>query len=70
MIFVEVIDQLIDYPISCASLSIRCPHEGNFASLAIKNTPGEDSDQTERMRRLIWIFWTHMSEDPFSDVPA
>ena len=27
-----------------------------FASLAIQNAPSEDSDQTARMRRLIWIF--------------
>ena len=28
----------------------------NFAFLAIQNVPSEDSDQTARMRRLIWIF--------------
>ena len=28
----------------------------NFASLAIKNVPSEDSDQTAQMRSLIWIF--------------
>ena len=28
----------------------------NFASLAIQNAPSEDSDQTARTRRLIWIF--------------
>ena len=28
----------------------------NFASLAIQNAPNEGSDQTVRMRRLIWIF--------------
>ena len=28
----------------------------NVASLVIQNTPSEDSDQTARMRRLIWIF--------------
>ena len=28
----------------------------NFASLAIQNAPSEDSDQTVRMCRLIWIF--------------
>ena len=28
----------------------------NFASLAIQNVPSEDSDQTVRMSRLIWIF--------------
>ena len=28
----------------------------------------EDSDQTARMRRLIWIFVGHMYEDAFSDV--
>ena len=28
----------------------------NFASLAIQNAPSEDSDQTARMRSLIWIF--------------
>ena len=28
----------------------------NFASMAIQNVPSEDSDQTVRMRRLIWIF--------------
>ena len=27
----------------------------NFADLAIQNAPSEDSDQTERMRSLIWI---------------
>ena len=35
-----------------SSLSAR----RNFASLAIRNAPSEDSDQTARMRRLIWIF--------------
>ena len=28
----------------------------NFASFAIQNVPSEDSDQTARIRRLIWIF--------------
>ena len=28
----------------------------NIASLAIQNAPSEDSDQTARMRSLIWIF--------------
>ena len=28
----------------------------NLASLAVQNAPSEDSDQTARMRRLIWIF--------------
>ena len=28
----------------------------NFASLAIQNVRSEDSDQTTRMRRLLWIF--------------
>ena len=28
----------------------------NFASLAFQNAPSEDSDQTARKRRLIWIF--------------
>ena len=28
----------------------------NIASLAIQDAPSEDSDQTARMRRLIWIF--------------
>ena len=28
----------------------------NFASLVTQNAPSEDSDQTARMRRLIWIF--------------
>ena len=28
----------------------------NFASLVIQNVPSEDSDQTARMRSLIWIF--------------
>ena len=31
----------------------------NFASLAIQNALSEDSDQTARMRRLIWIFAGH-----------
>ena len=35
--------------------SLRCPHE-NTASLAIRNVPSKDPDQTARMRRLIWIF--------------
>ena len=30
--------------------------KNNLASLAIENAPSEDSDQTARMRRLIWIF--------------
>ena len=30
-------------------ISLLCPHEKNFASLAIQNTPREDSDQTERI---------------------
>ena len=37
---------------SDSSLSAR----RNFASLAFQNAPSEDSDQTARMRRLIWIF--------------
>ena len=28
----------------------------HYATLAIQNAPKEDSDQTARMRRLIWIF--------------
>ena len=28
----------------------------NVAFLAIQNKPSEDTDQTARMRRLIWIF--------------
>ena len=36
--------------------SRRCPHEDIFASNAIRNARSEDSDQTARMRRLIWIF--------------
>ena len=28
----------------------------NFASFAIQNAPSENSDQTARMRRLVWIF--------------
>ena len=33
-----------------------CPHEKNFSSLALQLWHSEDSDQTARMRRLIWIF--------------
>ena len=36
--------------------SLCCPNGKHFASLAIQNAHGEDSDQTARMRRLIWIF--------------
>ena len=39
-----------------------------FASLAIQNAPSEDSDQTARMRSLIWIRRAHMSEGMFPDV--
>ena len=39
----------------------------NFSSLAIQIAPNEDSDQTARMRSLIWIFTGHMSEETFSD---
>ena len=28
----------------------------HFVPMAIQNAPGEDSDQTARMRSLIWIF--------------
>ena len=28
----------------------------NFTSLAVRNPPSEDSDQSAQMRRLIWIF--------------
>ena len=31
----------------------------SFASLAIKNVPNEDSDQTAEMPRQIWIFPVH-----------
>ena len=31
----------------------------NFAPLSIQNAPNEDSDQTARMRSLIWIFAGH-----------
>ena len=38
----------------------------NFASLAIRNAPSEDSDQAARMRRLIWIFaWRTCSKVRF-----
>ena len=49
-----------------SSLSAR----RNCASLAIQNVPSEDSDQTARMRRLIWIFAgrTLVSKGTFSDV--
>ena len=41
----------------------------NFTSLAIQNAHSEDSDQTTRMRRLIWIFTGRScSEGRFSDV--
>ena len=42
----------------------------NLASLAIQNAPSEDSDQTARMRRLIWIFTKRTSEGTFSDVAS
>ena len=42
----------------------------NFVSLAIQNAFSEDSDQTARMRRLIWILTGRTSEDTFSDVAA
>ena len=35
--------------------SLRSPHE-EPASFAVRNTPSKHSDQTPRMRRLIWIF--------------
>ena len=45
---------------SCASAkfnySLQCPYEEILYSLANQNVPKEDSDQTARMRRLIWIF--------------
>ena len=33
-----------------------CPHEGTWHSYLSKNVPSEDSDQTARMRSLIWVF--------------
>ena len=45
---------------ACASAqsdqSLCCPHEKKIASSTIQNAPSDDSDQTARMRRLIWIF--------------
>ena len=44
---------------ACASMqsdqSLHCPLD-KTASLTIQNTSSKDSDQTARMRRLIWIF--------------
>ena len=45
---------------ACASAqsdqSLRCEHEEILHPWLSKNAPNEDSDQTARMRRLIWIF--------------
>ena len=46
--------------------NLRSPHEDS----AIQNAPSEDSDQTERMRSLIWIFAGRTSEGTFADVAA
>ena len=40
----------------------------NYASLAIKNVPSEDSDQPAWMRRLIWIFAGRISQKVRFDV--
>ena len=39
-----------------SSHSLRCPHDETMHPYISKMTPSEDSDQTARMRRLIWIF--------------
>ena len=36
--------------------SLRCPHEETFVSSATHWAHCEDSDQTGRMPRLIWVF--------------
>ena len=36
--------------------SLRCPHEKKLGSLATHWAYSEDSDQTGRMPRLIWVF--------------
>ena len=42
-----------------------------FVSLIMQNAISDDSDQTARMRRLIWIFaGHHMPKGTFRDVPA
>ena len=38
-----------------ADQSIRCPHTVTLHHYLSKNAPGENSDQTARVRRLIWI---------------
>ena len=43
----------------------HCPHK-HFASLAIKNVPSEDSDQT--VQADLNLDWVHMSEGIFSDI--
>ena len=35
---------------------LACPHEETMHLLLSKNAPSEDSDQTARMRSLVWIF--------------
>ena len=38
--------------------------------MVIRNAPIEDSDQTERMRRLIRLCWAQKSKGTFSDVAS
>ena len=52
-------DQNSNQPLHLCNLnSVRCTHEEwrNFVSLALQSALSEDSDQTARMRSLIWIF--------------
>ena len=47
---------------------LRCPHEEFCRSWLSKNAPSEDSKQTSRMQKLIWIFCGRTPEGTFSDV--
>ena len=47
-------------------ISLICPHEKNFASLAVQNAFSEDSDPTAQICKIIWIFaGANMSESMF-----
>ena len=48
-------------------ISLRCPSED---ALAPRRLSCEDSDQTTRMRRLIWIFAGHTCNIVKNDVPG
>ena len=52
----EVKEDLNQSEQPCSLLASSLSAWSNFASLTVQNAPSEDSDETVRMLKLIWIF--------------